>query len=197
VPAEPPKPEPPKPVPAYVQAAQRRRRIPLWAMPVLAGLPLWGYVYVRTLEPAPVENDPFELGAEHYASSCASCHGGTGLGQGVVPALANGEVQATWPDFRDQLYWVKTGEEGWPSDTYGAQPKTKNSATMPAFGATLSEQEIAQIVLYERRELSDDVAPEGEEDVLLAIASGEMTFAEAGVGPLSEEVGITEADLEG
>jgi len=33
--------------------------------------------------------------------------------------------------------------------------------------------------------------------VLLAIASGEMTFAEAGVGELSEKAGITEADLEG
>ena len=43
--AEPPAPPPPKPDPPYIQAAKRRRRIPYWAMPVLAALPLWGYVY--------------------------------------------------------------------------------------------------------------------------------------------------------
>jgi len=196
VPAE-PKPEPPKPVPAYVQAAQRRRRIPLWAMPVLAALPIWSYVYVRTLEPAPVENDPIELGAALFAP-CGACHGGSGQGAGA-PQLSDGHVEATWPDFRDQLMWVKLGAEGWPGDTYGAEhiSKDANSGVMPGYAGSLSEQEIAQVVLYERRELSDDVPPEGEEDVLLAIANGEMTFAEAGLGPLSEEAGLTDADLEG
>ena len=42
---------PPKPEPAYIQAARSRKRIPYWAVPVLAALPIWGYVYVRTLEP--------------------------------------------------------------------------------------------------------------------------------------------------
>ena len=87
-------PEPPKPEPAYVQAAKRRKRVPIWAMPVLAVLPLWGYIYVRTLEPPPAgEDDPLVLGAEVYAGNCASCHGGTG-GGGVGPALADGEVVA-------------------------------------------------------------------------------------------------------
>ena len=36
-----------------VAAATRRNRVPFWAMPVLAGLPLWAYVYQATLEPAP------------------------------------------------------------------------------------------------------------------------------------------------
>lgn len=195
-PAE-PTPEPPKPVPAFVQAAQQRRRIPLWAMPVLAALPLWGYVYVRTLDPVPVENDPLTLGGELYAP-CGACHGPTGQGAGA-PQISDGRVQATWPDFRDQLMWVKLGAEGWPSDTYGAEDVSKdaNSSVMPGYGASLSEQEIAQVVLYERRELSEEEIPEGEEDVLLAIANGEMTFAEAGLGELSEEAGLTEADLEG
>lgn len=195
-PAE-PTPEPPKPVPAYVQAAQQRRRIPLWAMPVLAALPLWGYVYVRTLDPVPVADDPLALGGELYAP-CGACHGGTGQGAGA-PQISDGRVQATWPDFRDQLMWVKLGADAWPSDTYGADAISKdaNSSVMPGYGGSLSEQEIAQVVLYERRELSEEELPEGEEDALLAIASGEMTFAEAGLGPLSEEAGLTEADLEG
>lgn len=192
VPAE-PKAEPPKPDPIYVQAAKRRRRIPIWAMPVLAGLPLWSYVYVRTLEPAPVENDPIVLGGEIYSNSCANCHGATGAGQGAVPALT--AVTETWPDFRDHLYWVKHGEEGWPSETYGAPNKPKGSATMPPF-PTLTDQEIAQVVLYERQELGGiDVAT--DEPELLAVANGEMTLAEAELGELSEEVGITESDLGG
>src|SRR5688500_9699603 len=29
------------PIPPYIEAARRRRRIPVWAMPVLALLPVW------------------------------------------------------------------------------------------------------------------------------------------------------------
>ena len=196
-PAVPAAPEPPKPVPAHVQAAQRRRRIPLWAMPVLAALPLWSYVYVRTLEPAPIENDPIELGAALFAP-CGACHGGTGGGAGA-PQISDGHVQATWPDFRDQLMWVKLGAQDWPGDTYGAEKISKdaNSSVMPSYGGSLTEQEIAQVVLYERRELSNDEPPAGEEDLLLEIANGEKTFADAGLGELSQEAGLTEADLEG
>jgi mono/diheme cytochrome c family protein len=166
-------------------------------MPVLAALPIWSYVYVRTLEPAPVEDDPIELGAALFAP-CGACHGGTGGGAGA-PQISDGRVQATWPDFRDQLMWVKLGAEGWPGDTYGAEniSKDANSSIMPGYGGSLTDQEIAQVVLYERRELSNDEAPPGEEDVLLAIANGEMTFAEAELGPLSAAAGLTEADLEG
>lgn len=195
MPAE-PKPEPPKPVPEYVQAAQRRRRIPIWAMPVLAALPLWSYVYVRTLEPAPVENDPFELGAEHYVP-CAACHGPKGGGL-TAPQISEGQVEATWPDFRDQLMWVKLGADNWPGDVYGANAISKdaNGGKMPGYGATLTDQEIAQVVLYERRELSNEEAPE-DEDLLLAVASGEKTFEDVGLGPLSEAAGVPESELAG
>ena len=40
-----------KPVPAYVQAAKRRRKIPIWAMPVLALLPLWAFMYALAMRP--------------------------------------------------------------------------------------------------------------------------------------------------
>jgi mono/diheme cytochrome c family protein len=197
-PVEEAKPEPPKPVPAYVQAAQRRRRIPFWATPVLAFLPLWAYVFVQTLEPPPVEDDPMTLGQELYASQgCSGCHGGTGAGTGAVPALNEGAVLETWPDFRDQMMWVRVGTNGWLGSTYGEQGKpVGGGGTMPDHPA-LTDQELAQIVLYERRGLSDEEPPDGEEDLLLAIAEGEMTFEEAGLGPLSEEAGFTEADLAG
>lgn len=186
------KPEPPKPVPAYVQAAQQRRRIPLWAMPVLAAVPLWGYVFFRTLDPPPVENDPLVLGEAVY-SSCAGCHGGSG--QGVsAPALADGAVLKTWPDYRDHMMWVKLGSQDWPAATYGANNAATNAGIMPGHPA-LDDQELAQVVLYERQVLSDE-SPDDEEE-LLAVANGEMTFEEAGLGPMSEEAGVTEDDLTG
>lgn len=196
-PAEEAAPEPPKPVPAYIQAAQRRRRIPYWAMPVVAALPMWAYFFVSTLSPPPVEDDPLTLGEGIYTSAgCAGCHGGTGAGSGNIPALADGAVVETWPDFRDQMMWVRVGTDGWLGDTYGDQHKpVGGGGTMPAH-PTLSDEELAQVVLYERRSLSGEEPPE-DEDQLMMIAEGEMTFAEAGLGELSEAAGFTEADLEG
>jgi mono/diheme cytochrome c family protein len=189
---------PPKPEPAYIQAAKRRKRIPYWAMPVLAALPLWGYVYVRTLEPPPAgEDDPLVLGAEVYSGNCASCHGGTG--QGVsAPALADGAVVATWPDWRDHAAWVKLGTEGWPGATYGATPKpVGGGGLMPAW-PTLTDQQLAEVVLHERGLAGEDVSEENPDyEELWAVARGEIPLAEAGLGDLSQAAGVTESDLGG
>ena len=42
---------PPKPPPPYVEAALRRKRIPYWAIPVVALLPLWAFIYQWSLTP--------------------------------------------------------------------------------------------------------------------------------------------------
>lgn len=194
-PVEEPKPEPPKPDPVYIQAAKSRRKVPFWAMPVLVFMPLWGYMFVRTLEPPPAgETDPFVLGAEVY-SRCSSCHGGSGDGSGAIPGFTDGQVQETWPDWRDHMMWVRLGSEGWPGDTYGAQAKAK-AGGMPPWA--LTDQELAQVVLHERT-LGGEEIDETSEDYadLLAIAHGEMTFADAGLGPLSEEAGVPEDRLAG
>ncbi len=197
VPMEPAKPEPPKPEPAYIQAAKRRKRAPYWAVTALAALPLWGYMYVRTLEPPPAgEDDPLVLGAEVY-TNCSSCHGGTGGGVSA-PAFVDGAVMETFPDWRDQAAWVRLGTDGWPADTYGDTAKpVGGGGTMPAW-ATLTDDQIAQVVLHERELGGEDVA-ETNPDLadLWAVARGEMPLAEAGLGPLSEEAGVTEADLGG
>jgi mono/diheme cytochrome c family protein len=160
VPAEVEPPKPPEPLPPYIEAYHRRRRIPYWAMPVLAALPLWAYVFQGTLEPPPAaESDPLVLGAELFSSSCASCHGGQG-GGGVGPQLSDGAVLETWPDFKDHIEWVTLGSAGWPEDTYGAQGKPKKGG-MPSFEGVLTEEEIALIVRYEREELGGgDPEPE-------------------------------------
>lgn len=189
-----PEPEPPKPDPVYIQAAKRRRRVPYWAMSVLVAMPLWAYVYFRTLEPPPTgEEDPFVLGQQAY-SQCASCHGASGEG-GSGPAFADGAVIETWPDYRDQMMWVRLGSEGWPADTYGAQQVAKQGG-MAAW--SMSDAELAQVVLHERVLGGEEISEEDEEYAdLLAIAEGEMTFEEVGLGPLSEEAGVPEDRLAG
>jgi mono/diheme cytochrome c family protein len=193
-PVEEPRPEPIRPDPVYIQAAKRRRRVPYWAMPVLVAMPLWGYVFVRTLEPPPAgEDDPFVLGTQEY-TQCSSCHGATG-GGGAGPAFTDGAVQETWPDYRDHMMWVRLGSEGWPGDTYGANEKPKQGG-MPPWA--LTDEELAQVVLHERV-LGGEEIDETSEDYadLLAIARGEMTFADAGLGPLSEAAGVSEDELGG
>jgi mono/diheme cytochrome c family protein len=148
-------------------------------------------VYQATLEPPPAgEDDPVALGEAIY-SSCAACHGGGGGGVGNFPALTG--VLETWPDYRDHMMWVKLGDPGWPADTYGANGKAKGSG-MPGH-AQLTDAELAQVVLYERFAFGD-LDPTSEEYLaLVEIAEGRMTFAEAGLGELSEAAGVDEAAL--
>jgi mono/diheme cytochrome c family protein len=199
--AQPSEPEPPPPPPPYVQAAQQRRRLPWWSLPVFAALPLWAWIFVRTLSPVEVEADALAEGQALF-QTCASCHGGSGEGASA-PALT--DVGETFPDFRDHMMWVTVGAANWPSDTYGAQD-LPHTGVMPSY-ETWTDAEIAQVVLYERQlagiEATDEeigTGPDGEavtEQDLELIAEGELTFADVGVGPESADLGFTEADLEG
>jgi hypothetical protein len=93
---------------------------------------------------------------------------------------------------------VRLGTDGWPADTYGATEKpVGGGGKMPSW-ATLTDQEIAQVVLHERQLGGEDVA-ETNPDLadLWAVARGEMTLSEAGLGELSEAAGVTEAQLGG
>jgi mono/diheme cytochrome c family protein len=189
-------PAPPPPDPPYIAAAKRRKRIPYWAMPVLAALPLWGYIYVRSLEPPPPgADDPQVLGATIYTTNCASCHGATGGGISA-PGFVNGAVLKTWPDWRDHAAWVRLGTANWPSATYGTQKKPKAGlGQMPSWGS-LTDQQIADVVIHERQLSGADMDPTKKENVdIYAVASGEKTLAQAGLGPLSKAAGVTVDDL--
>ncbi len=168
-------------------------RPPRWSL-----LPLWGYVYVRTLEPPPAgADDPLVLGTTVYATNCASCHGGTGGGVSA-PQLSDGKVLETWPDWRDHAAWVRLGTAGWPAATYGAQGKpVGGGGTMPSWD-TLTDQQIAEVVLHERGLSGEDVSEtNSDNEDIYAVARGEKTLADVGLGPLSKEAGVTEADLGG
>jgi mono/diheme cytochrome c family protein len=191
VPAEPPAPEPPKPVRPEVAAALSRRRIPYWALPVLLALPLWAYVYQGTLEPPPEpESGVLALGEEVYGQ-CAACHGASGGGVSGPPLT---DVLQTWPDFRDHVAWVAVGSQGWPADSYGANDRPKNGG-MPAFASILSEEELAQVVLYERVEFGGLDEGSDEYAALERVAHGESTFADEGLGPESTEAGVDTAAI--
>lgn len=153
------------PPPAYVQAALDRKKIPWWAAASLALLPIWAVVYAGTLSEAGTgEPSVLTLGGEIYAEQCALCHGATGAG-GVGPALADGAVLETFPNRADHLFWVWGGSLGWPDSTYGATNKTKKSG-MPAFGESLTPEELLAVVRYEREVLSgEEILEENGESI--------------------------------
>ena len=154
---------PAKPLAPYVQASKRRTRIPAWAMPVVAILPLWAFLYAGTLEPPKSTNlTLIQAGAEVYtgAAACAGCHGATG-GGGVGPQMSNGMVAQTFPDPVDHVRWIILGSTG-GADVYAAAGK-QSKGGMPAFGETLSLQQIVEVVLHERQDLAGhDIAEDAE-----------------------------------
>lgn len=174
---------PPSPM---VQAHQQRRKIPFWAMPVLAALPLWAYVYTGTLSPPPAGEGPEVLGEELFAGSgCGGCHGAGG-GGGVGPAFTGGSIYETFPDFVTHFEWVRLGSAGWQAergDTYGATQKPVGGG-MPGFGEDqLSDHDLLFIVLHERGlggENPDTEDAEALEAVALLMEENpEMTLEEA------------------
>ncbi len=59
----------------------------------------------------------------------------------------------------------------------------------PAF----SDEELAQVVLYERTQFGEEDPADQEE--LLAVAEGESTFEDVGLGAESEEAGVEPTEL--
>ena len=94
--------------------------------------------------------DPnLDAGRDTYGRICSACHGGTGSGASA-PALTG--VLETFPDCATQIQWVTLGSERWKEEVgpvYGA-PGKEITAIMPSFEAVLTEEEIRQVVAFER-----------------------------------------------
>ncbi|MBW3649020.1 MAG: c-type cytochrome [Actinobacteria bacterium] len=138
--------------PAYIgppPPPPRKERVPVWAMPVLAALPLWAILYggafgERSDEKA---SDPVSIGAGIYRSSgCSGCHGPSG-GGGVGPAMA--DTVKTFPVFADHVAWIEAGSKPVQGQPYGATGKVATGG-MPGFSDSLSKDEIVAVVCYER-----------------------------------------------
>jgi mono/diheme cytochrome c family protein len=188
VPAAPP--PPPPPPPPHVQAAQNRKRIPYWAMPVIVLLPLWAVIYYNAVKVPPVNDDVLTQGAAVYASGgCGGCHGPTGAG-GTGPQLSGGEVLKTWPDPVGMMQWIHLGANAWTDDAAKADygdPKrpggphntAMHTATMPGF-TDLSAADLAAVTRYVRETLSG--APDETDVVTEELA--QTAIDDAGKGQL-------------
>ncbi len=171
-PVAPAAPAVPDPVPPWVEAAQTRRKIPFWAVPVLALLPLWGVVYALTLDPpTPTEPGPLELGAETYAGKgCSGCHGAGGAGAGAVPGLMTTAEDFAVPG--DMVSWIALGSAGYQAlgiEEYA--PGKPVAGGMPGWADSLTAEELMAVVLHERTEYGGEtfdiaVWEEGFEEAL-------------------------------
>lgn len=153
----------------------RRERVPLWAMPVLAILPLWaiGYAGAFGERGTEVSVDPIVVGQSVYlgVGTCAGCHGPAGAGQGAFPAMT--DVKATFPNFDDHLAWIRSGSAPVKGQPYGALGRVATGA-MPAF-PNLTDEQVIAVTCYERiRFGGQDIAelPQCTEDAAIARAGG-------------------------
>jgi mono/diheme cytochrome c family protein len=195
-------PPPPKPDPPYVAAAKSRPRIPYWAMAALSLMPIWIFLYVRSLTEAPeVASGPLGIGAEVYGT-CSSCHGASGEG-GVGRPFAEGEVLATFPHIEDQLRFVYfgtaeynvAGVESYGNPEREGGPHVAGSlGPMPPQGANaggdLTDEEILAVVCHERYTLGG-ADPTSEEFV----AEFEDWCSEEAPAFLAVEEGVTLDEL--
>jgi mono/diheme cytochrome c family protein len=194
VPAAPPPPEPDLPV---VTAYKQRKKIPIWAMATLSLLPIWLFMYVRSVTPTEeVVEGPIGLGAEVYSSNCASCHGGAGEG-GAGRVLNAGQFWATFPRIEDALNWIYFGTEGYEAagvsgygdpNREGGQHATRsyNGGAMPAQGGNLTDYEILAATCYIRYSINEvdttgDLAAEYDK----WCSEESPTFAELEAGALT------------
>lgn len=157
----------PEPLPPYVEAAVNRKKIPYWAMAVLAFLPLWAILYAQTLTAPPVtaETQLVAGAAVFSGKGCAGCHGATG-GGGSGRQLSDCQVIKTFPYIEQQLEFVKLGSAGFEGQVYG-NPDREGGAhvggsfgNMPAFGAALTDKELLEVVRHEREDLGGEVVPD-------------------------------------
>jgi hypothetical protein len=150
-----------------VAAYKARRRTPFWAMGALSLLPLWGFMYVRSLTvQVNAASGPLGVGAEVYGS-CAGCHGATG-GGGIGYPFTTGEVLSTFPHIEDQLRFVYYGTAAYNiagvavygnPDRVGGPHLTGVRGPMPAWGADangeLTDDELLAVVCHERYTLGE------------------------------------------
>jgi mono/diheme cytochrome c family protein len=155
--------EPPKPVPPYVAAALRRPKVPKYAIPVLAALPVWALIYAGAMVKSTTEDPQIAEGRTLYAANCSGCHAADGTG-GTGRNLH--EVLLTFPDVKDHIAWIDNGSPdagtpyGDPKRPGGQRIAGSGGYTtkMPGFKGTLTADQIAAIARYERVEFGGEAA---------------------------------------
>lgn len=141
------------PLPEYVTDPGPKSGIPVWMMPILLLIPLWGIVYMGSFGEAGVDAEAASP-AQLYTTNCAACHGAVGEG-GVGPAIAGGESVLTFPDEAEHIEWIEQGSTARRGQPYGdpnraGGQRIATSGGMPGFAGQLTAEQILAIVEYER-----------------------------------------------
>ena len=173
-----------------------RGRYPRWLAAALILIPLLAVVYILVapngpecgtagqllVDPVTGETtncDGTEYGVttvnylaqgEGLYNQCVACHSADGSG-GAGPAFQGGAVLATFPDgsCNTHIEWVRVGTAGWPDSTYGAPGKPVGGfGLMPAFGGTMTDEQLASVALYERVAFGGQPLEQAEVDCGLA-----------------------------
>lgn len=127
------------------------------------------------------QTDFVAVGSSVYAT-CAACHGAGG-GGGAGPALSGGAVLATFSSCTDHITWVALGSAGWTAqfgNTYGDANKPVVGGMQP-WGESLSPEEIAAVVLYERVAFGGEPLETAINDCGLAAAPADGTTTDSTV----------------
>jgi mono/diheme cytochrome c family protein len=128
---------------------------------------LLGALIVALAWSAPLQAADLDRGAEVFASNCATCHGAAGWpdpdsplvkGLGVVPA-----------DFSDALFNSREGEGEWTLVVKHGGPALGFSEVMPAFGNTLSDEDIENVLAYIKTLGGEHDYPDGSLNLFLPI----------------------------
>jgi mono/diheme cytochrome c family protein len=136
-------------------------------MATLSILPLWVFMYARSLTPTEeTVTGPLGDGAGLYITNCSSCHGSGGEG-GLGYAFTGREVLRTFPRIEDQLRFVYNGSARYADagigvygdpDREGGVHATLGRGQMPQFGleagGELTDAQIVAVVCHERFTLS-------------------------------------------
>jgi mono/diheme cytochrome c family protein len=110
--------------------------------------------------PAPDATASITRGQTLYANNCAACHGaaGKGMGPNMVPPLA-GNNAATAAQPYNIIGAALGGLDSWGP----------NGPPMPAFGAALSDQQIADIANYVRTSFGNNATPNATAAMVMAL----------------------------
>lgn len=183
--AEPPKVYAPASQPSGTHHGYRGSKVPGWLYPAYVLIPILAIGLLLSV--VRISNEQSEAagpslpGGAEYAAQCAACHGPDG-GGGVGPALK--DTHTVFPDPKEQFAWVKevanTHSGSYGAENKGNAGKGSVPGAMPKFGGSLSDDQIWDVVIFER------VTFGGEDQAVSMAAAGRAAPAAGAEGGAGE-----------
>jgi len=94
--------------------------------------------------PATAFADPAAAGKKTYNTMCVPCHGPSGAGDGPAAAAMKPKPR----DFTDPAFWASAKDETLATIIKKGGMAVGKSPLMAAFGGTLSDGQIAEVLAY-------------------------------------------------